>query len=268
MMLFRLQIVRVGTLAFVLWLGAWSVGAQTEPPLVFILAGQSNMVGQGVTAELTADQLITPPNVTYLMETGETGLFDRARFGPEVTLVPRLAQAWPDRELIFVKHAVGGTSLLAWAPEWDAARAELTRNAEVGPLYTQLIAILDRHELRGDAEMGAVFWMQGESDARYPEVAAEYFNNLTTLIAAFRDDLQNTELLFVMGRANPSPERYTELPVVQRAQQRTGDELAAVRLIDTEGLSKREDGVHYDTAGLLELGRRFAAALAAEIHSP
>jgi len=55
---------------------------------------------------------------------------------------------------------------------------------------------------------------------------------------------------------------------VQRAQQRTGDELAAVRLIDTEGLSKREDGVHYDTAGLLELGRRFAAALAAEIHSP
>ena len=159
-MLFCLHIARVGTLASVLWLGAWSVGAQTEPPLVFILAGQSNMVGQGVTAELTADQMITPPNVTYLMETGETGLFDRARFGPEVSLVPRLAQAWPDRELIFVKHAVGGTSLLAWAPEWDAARAELTRNAEVGPLYTQLIAILDRHELRVDAEIGAVFWMQ------------------------------------------------------------------------------------------------------------
>ena len=71
-----------------------------------------------------------------------------------------------------------------------------------------------------------------------------------------------------MGRANPSPERYTELPVVQRAQQRIADDLAAVRLIDTEGLSKRDDGVHYDTAGLLELGRRFAAALAAEIHSP
>lgn len=267
-MLFCLHIARVGTLASVLWLGAWSVGAQTEPPLVFILAGQSNMVGQGVTAELTADQMITPPNVTYLMETGETGLFDRARFGPEVSLVPHLAQAWPDRELIFVKHAVGGTSLLAWAPEWDAARAELTRNAEVGPLYTQLIAILDRHELRVDAEIGAVFWMQGESDARYPEVAAEYFDNLTTLIAAFRDDLQKTELLFVMGRANPSPERYTELPVVQRAQQRTADDLAAVRLIDTEGLSKRDDGVHYDTAGLLELGRRFAAAWAIEMRSP
>ena len=267
-MMFRLQIVRVGALASVLWLGTWSVGAQTEPPLVFILAGQSNMVGQGVTAELTADQMTTPSNVTYLMETGETGLFDRARFGPEVSLVPRLAQAWPDRELIFVKHAVGGTSLLAWAPVWDAARAELTRNAEAGPLYTQLLAILDRHELRGDAEIGAVFWMQGESDARYPEVAAEYFDNLTTLIAAFRDDLQNTELLFVMGRANPSPERYTELPVVQRAQQRTADDLAAVRLIDTEGLSKHDDGVHYDTAGVLELGRRFAAALATEMRSP
>ena len=92
-MMFRLQIFRVGALASVLWLGTWSVGAQTEPPLVFVLAGQSNMVGQGVTAELTADQMITPPNVTYLMETGETGLFDRVRFGPEVSLVPRLAQA-------------------------------------------------------------------------------------------------------------------------------------------------------------------------------
>jgi len=158
--------------------------------------------------------------------------------------------------------------LLAWAPEWDAARAELTRNAEVGPLYTQLIAILDRHELREDAEIGAVFWMQGESDARYPDVAAEYLDNLTTLIGAFRDDLQNTELLFLMGRANPSPERYTELAVVQRAQQRTADELAAVRVIDTEELSKRDDGVHYDTAGLLDLGHRFAAALMAELRNP
>ena len=267
-MLFHRQTYSVCILAAGFWLSAGSVSAQSNLPLVFILAGQSNMVGQGVTAELTADQMTTPSNVTYLMETGETGLFDRTRFGPEVSLVPRLAQAWPDRELIFVKHAVGGTSLLAWAPVWDAARAELTRNAEVGPLYTQLLAILDRHELRGEAEIGAVFWMQGESDARYPEVAAEYLDNLTTLIAAFRDDLQNTELLFLMGRANPSPERYTELPVVQRAQQRTADDLAAVRLIDTEGLSKREDGVHYDTAGVLELGRRFAAALATEMRSP
>ena len=132
----------------------------TGSPLVFVLAGQSNMVGQGLTEELAPAQAVTPPNVTYFLGADEAGLFDRDRFGPEVSLAGRLAEAWPDRELVFVKHARGGTSLLAWAPEWDEARAEI----------------------------------------------------------------------------------------------------AGVFLIETDDLTKHDDGVHYDTGGILELGRRFAEA--------
>ena len=229
-------------------------------PLVFVLAGQSNMVGQGLTEELTPAQAVTPPNVTYFLGADEAGLFDRERFGPEVSLAGRLAEAWPDRELIFVKHARGGTSLLAWAPRWDVMRAEITGNAAAGPLYSQLVEILQRLELRDGVEIGAVFWMQGERDALFEGPAEEYFENLGTLIAAFRRDLGHPDLPFLLGLANPLPERYLKLDTVRRAQRRAAAEITGVHLIETDALTRRDDGVHYDTGGVLELGRRFAEA--------
>ena len=170
----------------------------------------------------------------------------------------RLADALPARELIFVKHARGGTSLLAWAPEWDEARAETTGNAAAGPMYPQLIELLDDLGVRDGVEFGAVFWMQGERDALFPGPAAEYFDNLRTLVTAFRRDLTDPDLPFILGLANPSPERYTELAVVQAAQRHAAAEIAGVHLVNTAGLTKHDDAVHYDTGGILELGRRFA----------
>lgn len=233
--------------------------AQNAGPLVFILAGQSNMVGQGVTAELTPDQRDSPANVTLQVKAGPTEFFDRERFGPEATLAMRLAGAFPERELIFVKHAAGGTSLLAWAPDWDEARAEITGNASAGPLYSQLVELLDRRGLR-NAQVGAVFWMQGERDSLFEGPAHDYFDNLRALVGAFRRDLNDPGLPFLLGLANPLPARYTELDVVQAAQRRAAAGIAHVHLIETEGLSRHDDGVHYDTEGILELGRRFAEA--------
>ncbi|MDP6607293.1 MAG: sialate O-acetylesterase [Dehalococcoidia bacterium] len=235
-----------------------SASAQNAEPIVFVLAGQSNMVGQGVIAELSADERVGPTNATLHLETGEVGLFDGERFGPEVTLARRLADALPARELIFVKHARGGTSLLAWAPEWSEARAEITGNAAAGPMYQQLLELIDALGFREGVEFGAIFWMQGERDALFPGPAAEYFDNLRTLVTAFRRDLTDPDLPFVFGLANPSPERYTELAVVQTAQRHAAAEIAGVHLVDTAGLTKHDDGVHYDAGGILELGRRFA----------
>ena len=248
------------TAAAGLTLVAGHVAGQERQPLVFVLAGQSNMVGQGLAAELTASQAVTPSDLILYLDGEQAGLLGRERFGPEVSLACQLTEALPNRELIFVKHARGGTSLLAWAPEWDAARAEITGNAQAGPLYAPLIQTLDRLGLGADAEIGAVFWMQGERDARFEGPAAEYFENLGTLIAAFRRDLNDPNLPFLLGLANPAPEQYSELETVQRAQRRAAAEIAGVYLIETDGLTKRDDGVHYDTHGALELGRRFAEA--------
>ena len=238
---------------------AASTSAQNADPLVFVLAGQSNMAGQGVTAELTPDQRVSQAGSLWL-DAGEAGFFDGERFGPEVTLARRLADAIPGRELIFVKHALGGTSLLAWAPEWDEARAEITGNAAAGPVYAQFVDLVDDLDFPEDVEFGAIFWMQGERDALFPGPAAEYFENLDRLVTAFRWDLSDPALPFILGLANPLPERYTELAVVQAAQRRAAAEIAGVHLVDTAGLTKHDDGVHYDTGGILELGRRLAKA--------
>ena len=258
-----MTITRAVATATVLFLVVGHVSAKFEGPLVFILAGQSNMVGQGLTAGLKPGQAVTPANVTYFLGKDEVGFFERERFGLEVSLAQRLAEVWPDRELIFVKYALGGTSLLAWAPRWDVTRAQITGNAEAGPMYAKLIDILDSLGLRQTGEIGAVFWMQGERDALFEGPADEYFENLEMLIAALRRNLADANLSFLLGLANPLPARYLDLEAVQSAQRRAANDIPAVRLVETAGLTKHADGVHYDTAGVLELGRRFADAFLA-----
>ncbi len=234
--------------------------AQSQPPLVLILAGQSNMVGLGDTSDLKASDALLPPNVRYFIGAEETTPAEHPRFGPEVTLGQELATAMPDREIVMVKYARGGTSLLAWAPQWDSTRAEITRNAAAGPLYAQLLEVLRGLDIGSDAEVGAILWMQGERDARTPEAGAEYFANLVDLVTAFRRDLALPELPFILGLVNPPPDRYPAQQAVREAQIRAAREVAGVRLIATDDLTKWDDNLHYDTEGILELGRRFAAA--------
>ncbi len=237
------------------------LAAQNQGPLVLLLAGQSNMVGQGATDDLEASEAVLPPNVTYFIGSQAATPAERSRFGPEITLGQDLAAAMPGRKIVLVKHALGGTSLLAWAPQWDSTRAEITGNAAVGSLYDQLLEIVRGLDLGPEAELGAVLWMQGERDARMGEAGAEYFTNLTELIAAFRGDLGSPELPFLLGLVNPPPNRYPAAQEVREAQERAAREIPGVHLVATDDLTKWDDDLHYDNAGILELGRRFAAAV-------
>ena len=234
---------------------------QRAEPVVFVLAGQSNMVGHGRTEDLRAEQLTLPPNVTLFLGAQESLPATRARFGPELTFAKVLADNAPERRYLLVKYAIGGTSLLDWAPAWDATRAEITGNATRGSLYEQLIGILDELSLRG-AHFGGVLWMQGERDARIEAAGKDYYQNLEDLIAALRRDLGRKDLPFVLGLVNPPPERYPAREVVRAAQRKIADNLPGVYLVETDDLSKWDDRLHYDSAGLLELGRRFAATVA------
>lgn len=234
--------------------------AQSEGPLVFILAGQSNMVGQGRTADLAAGQTLLPPTVRYFRGSEASAPTDGEQFGPELTLGRELASAMPGREIVLVKHAVNGSSLLDWAPDWNSERAALTPHPRAGPLYSQLLDMLRQLDVGEGAELGAIFWMQGERDARVPEVGAEYFANLAGLVAAFRRDLAAPELPFILGLVNPPAEHFPAVRRVRDAQRRAASEIPGVHLVATDDLTKWDDDLHYDTEGILELGRRFAVA--------
>ena len=221
-----------------------------------ILAGQSNMLGDGLRAEL--DSAALPANVR---------LFDRnprpGSFGPELGLARRVSELMLIDELWLIKYAVGGSSLLAWDPDWQPERAALADDAAKGPLYQRLIAHI-KQVSRGQAlDVKACLWMQGESDARYPLAAAQYEENLRQWIQRLRSDLGQPDLAFAIGLINPPGMRFPCRAQVRQAQRQVAKRTPKAVLVDTTGLSKHADDLHYDTDGQLELGRRFADALRA-----
>lgn len=228
---------------------------------LFVLAGQSNMVGRGWYGDLPPDQQALPGNVTLYEIALDTRLEPvGGRFGPEVGLAHALGTAMVGERLVLVKYAVDGSSLLDWAPDWDRQTAEVTGFPEFGPLYRELLAYIRQvqMEVGPDCRLAAVFWMQGERDARIPEAGAQYEARFVELIRRFREDLKMTGLPFLFGQVNPPAELYPAVDGVRAAQASVARQIAGTWLVSTDGLSKWRDGVHYDTAGQVELGRRFA----------
>lgn len=233
--------------------------AQPDDPLVFLLLGQSNMVGMGRSSELGASDTLLPANTVYQEDHAAIRPWETPRLGPELTLAQHLGPAFPDRKVVLAKHAIGGTSLLDWAPQWDSTQAAITGNQWAGPMYEHALAMADSMAAAEPVQFAAIFWMQGERDARFAEVGAAYYSRLDTLIAAFRRDLGTPDIPFIMGRVNAPAERYPALDDVRSAQFRAANEIEGVFLVNTDDLSKHDDQLHYDTQGVLEMGRRFAA---------
>ncbi len=220
-----------------------------------ILAGQSNMLGLGILSELGDATL--PSGVTLFDLNPRAG-----SFGPELGFAHSFLELVPLDELWLIKYAVGGSSLLAWEPDWSAERAELADDADKGPLYQRLIRHFERRTQGEEIAVLACLWMQGESDSRYLVAAAEYERNLKRLISSLRQDLNQPDLPFILGLANPPAATFDYASDVRTAQRQVAKTDRQVHLVETDGLTKLADDLHYDSAGQLELGRRFARQLA------
>lgn len=237
-----------------------ALAADSSRPLAFILAGQSNMAGLGNPREIPEKYLTPLPSVTFYVEGNQASLGGQEFFGPEVSFARRMAQAYPGRRILIIKSACGGTSLLAWSPEWSAEKADLTRNADAGPLYEKLIR--EAHQALGEVLRADGFvWMQGERDAKFPSVAKNYGTNLINLFTRLRRDFHAGQAPLVLGIANPSPHSHPGVSDVQIAQRLTEKTLSPALAVSTEGLSKQTDNLHYDTQGVLDLGHALAEAM-------
>ncbi|MEX1048451.1 MAG: sialate O-acetylesterase [Akkermansiaceae bacterium] len=249
---------------------ALSTDARAQDPVqVVLLAGQSNMDGNFPIAKLPA-KFKQPPAKVSMINRGLTERIAAGKFfGPEVSFAATVAAARPTDEFLLVKRAMGGTSLAGWAPQWDESRLASKYDTAAGPIYSKLLADYAAAIKDRPARLTGVLWMQGESDTRYPALGPNYFENFKTLIQAFRRDLNAPSLPFFFGRVN-MPAAATEddkktikFPYIQQvraAQERAAREIPGVYLIETDDLNKQSDGIHYDAAGQITLGRRFAEA--------
>ena len=228
--------------------------------LVFILAGQSNMVGQGTAEKLPPAYRRAPANVEFYYNGYKAPLNRFKHFGPEIGFAHEISRSFPNTKIKLIKFAVGGTSLFAWDPTWNAAKAKTTRNASAGPLFKKLIKTVNIPFNGKESKLAGILWMQGETDAKYLPAAKQYAANLNRFVNALRSKLHSPNALFMMGSVNPPLNIFPSTPIVQKAQRVSASRIPNLRLIKTNDLGKRNDLVHYNTQGQLELGKRFARA--------
>jgi hypothetical protein len=228
--------------------------------LVFILAGQSNMSGYGTMSKLPAAYRRTPSNVTFYFNGYPANMNRFARFGPEISFAHAIARRFPHKKIKLIKFAVGGTSLFAWDPHWRLANARKTRNASAGPLFNKLVKTVRRHTRVKGVRFAGILWMQGETDARYSSSAYSYSRNLAQFVRALRKALHSPSLAFFMGQVDPPLTAFPYREMVRKAQRNSIAGIRNSRLVSTQGLKKRSDNLHYNTAGQIALGLRFAEA--------
>lgn len=228
--------------------------------LVFVLAGQSNMAGRGVPTDLTPTERTTPTNVEFYLNGERTEFRSLRQFGPEIGFARRLATEYPDRKIIIFKYAVGGTSIIAWMPEYSEEAAKTVKNEDDGPLYAKMMACVKKTPVPLEGRVNAILWFQGGRDAQFPEVAAKYGENLKVFVETLRRDLKSPDALLLLGLVDP-PAGFKGGAAVRQAQRDAEKTLPHTVPVQTEGLSTfPNNNPHYDAKGQLELGLRFAEA--------
>ncbi len=229
---------------------------------VFIMAGQSNMSGTAnpLVSELPANILDSVPNiiikvngdVNYNWQALKPGLGATPHnFGPELTFGQDASAYFRGDKIAIIKFSVGGTTLNEdWRPP--------SSGGAVGWLYTNFIndvtSALDTLTKNYLVEIMGVCWMQGEYDALDKTKANNYQSNLGNFISDVRTQLNKSQLPFVVGMIDCSSSwKYNA--TVRQAEINVAKTTTAVSIFDTHSLGT--DGVHYNTAGQIELGYFF-----------
>lgn len=177
-------------------------------------------------------------------------------FGPEMGFAREL-YARGRRKMAVIKVAFSGTGM--WA-DWNFADAR-----GEGPCYRALVtetklAIAVAKENGIALRVRALVWVQGESDANARD-AANYETALSGMLSALRRDLNSPGLFALLGfntqlsgGENPFVEKIVD------AQKAIAIRDSRCSYVDTSGATVA-NAYHFDAAGMLDVGRRFAKAL-------
>jgi len=268
----------------------------TQPVRIFIITGQSN-AGTNGNATLLPPWLVLRGNAWYYAGTVTRGRLDpvgpmrsskrkfgitKLGYGLELPIAYHLQAACPDMKMIFIRIQSGGTSLIAWSPtpntaQWRADMAAVGNGGKAA-VYPRLLAAVSGARtamqalpaLNGQpSQVSGVFLIATERDSKYNYGAARYEGNLRTLIAAARRDWNWPAMPVVFVDSHTSLNNYAAVvrqaaTNVAWAQPATFEDASGVvavprtGLVPVRDLPKYGDGVHFNSDGINELGRRFA----------
>ena len=211
-----------------------------QPVHLFILSGQSNMVGMD----------------------------------PETGFMPEAKKLFKDEKVVYIKVAKGGQPICRWLEEWtdiaekngvDArTRKRILKDKGVEfyqPILDQYKQLLKKHPRPASVTF---CWMQGERDANGGGQPA-YRESLKLLIAKLRRDLDRPDMNVVIGRLSDAGEKKESWKAMRKIQMEIAGEDPSGAWVDCDDLNnktkdgKTQNAVHYNRPdGYVTLGRRFA----------
>ena len=238
--------------------------AQT-PLKLFLMAGQSNMLGVNSTVGMLPADLQQPQTNVKAWATGLDGCFScrswgplkvgmGSQYGPEITFGHDMAQDLPHDSIAIFKAAVNGSSLYYnWLPPSSGGV-----NTYFQGMLIELDTAIARLGSHYKVEISGMCWLQGETDGMDPNHSVEYQTNLSNFIKDLRSALKIPDLPFVIAKID-SPGSWQYASNIRKSEDAVAKTLPYVGIFDTEGFPT--DGMHYKDAGLQECGSAFATAM-------
>jgi hypothetical protein len=233
---------------------------------LFILAGQSNMVGWAPIPDgEKTDQRIYVFGKDYHWRIADHPIEDAFN---QVDMISenRIAGFGPAMDFAFAsldRHPQAVIGLIPCAKN-SSAIAQWQRNLSDQSLYGSCLK-----RARAASPMGhisGILFLQGETDAQdpvlYPQPEPQPFDwshLFTAFITDFRNDLHEPELPVVFAQLGPDPlsPDFPNWKIVQKQQ--SSIDLPMTAIITTDDLPVL-DGVHFTADSYRTIGRRFADA--------
>ncbi len=254
---------------------------QKEPVKVFLLAGQSNMEGQGVVSmdhpqyynggRGNLVNVMKDPKKAHLFKhlkdengkwvvrddvkitfgkrsggltIGYTGYGGDSHIGPELQF-GHVVGDYYDEPVLLIKTAWGGKSLFKdFRPP--------SSGGEVGEFYKLMLkeihTALDNMEktfpdLAGRGwEIAGFVWMQGWNDMCTPEAIPEYADNLVNLIKDIRAEFKSPNLPAVIGElGNGGPDARGNMAAFRKAQKAGAERIKTGAFVITHNFARNRE---------------------------
>ena len=162
----------------------------------------------------------------------------------------------------------GASGYGSWEPDYDGGNGINQYDNFLKTLKNAYsVKDIDGDGVENKLVPAGIIWMQGESDAEYPETAAlAYEKNLKRMMDLIRATLRSDDLPVVIGKITDSGndedgKMMDFIEIVHRAQEDFVDKDNFAKLVSsTEGYDFSDDW-HYTSEAYIDLGGKFAEAV-------
>jgi hypothetical protein len=251
--------------------------AHAQNKVLFLVAGQSNAVGQGNKDSSVLCSIHTAfeyrmNDTSFLPLQDPAGenwqYFQRANTGSFIPAFAKQYHSQTGKQVLIISAARGGSSCHTNAELENYGTWAVKGNM---PLLENALIKTKQAMQYSALPLSGVIWCQGERDANAINTGqlttAEYEAALIDLIGRFRKALGETQPFYIIQTGfykNHDREGFDE---VRKAQKRVAAHLPNTFIVykntaEFEQLGWMKDEIHYSQQGLNDIGKKMAGAIA------